>query len=412
MDLTPDTVTNESFIVFGCWNKYTDIDGDLPVKKVTDKIKEFLQQEDNNPKFLVIAGDNYYPLKEYHQTYKKKTGNKIINPSRLRYGFKLLPKNITTYMILGNHDLETAPAGKHNIYTDDTSLESPGITNTTDLDQASECAIIENEMNIADSLQRETGNFFFEFNKSSLICNTLVLMIDTSIYDDDDDARIMLPCYAKFMKQPSGITLDSLLELQWRFIHTEIEKHIENIDNIVFIGHHPITGYKYKNEKINLIEPSKLFINVLYSVFQLYSRVKYYYICADLHNYQIGTVTIDSTIGGKPMNINQYIVGTGGTDLDTDPLLDDVIFPDGPFTIDSNIVHYSMTDEEKQICKGVKYGFLECICNNDKLSFIFNQVDGRPLQQSVSMGGKRTSRKNKRKTKKRKTKKNKKRYKL
>ena len=99
-----DIGTHESFIVFGCWNKYTDIDGDLPVKKVTDKIKGFLQKEDNNPKFLVIAGDNYYPLKEYNQISTKKTGNKIINPNRLRYGFELLPKNITTYMILGNHD--------------------------------------------------------------------------------------------------------------------------------------------------------------------------------------------------------------------------------------------------------------------------------------------------------------------
>lgn len=406
-----DIGTHESFIVFGCWNKYTDIDGDLPVKKVTDKIKGFLQKEDNNPKFLVIAGDNYYPLKEYNQISTKKTGNKIINPNRLRYGFELLPKDITTYMILGNHDLETALPNKHNIYTDDTSLESPGIIDTADLNTASECAIIEHEMNISRSLHSETGNFFFEFNKSELICNTLVLMIDTSIYDDD--ARIMLPCYAKFMNQLSDITIDSLLELQWQFIHTEIEKHSHHIDNIVFIGHHPITGYKYKNNKIKLIEPSNLFIDVLYSVFRLYSNVKYYYICADLHNYQIGTVTIESTIGGENMTINQYIVGTGGTDLDTDPLLDVAPFPVVPFVSGTNRVHYSMTDEEKHICKGVKYGFLECICNNDKLSFIFNQVDGNPLIERAFMGGtivtskKKRTKKKKKRTKKKRTKKKK-----
>ena len=148
-------------------------------------------------------------------------------------------------------------------------------------------------------------------------------------------------------------------------------------------------------------------------MFRLYSNVKYYYICADLHNYQIGTVTIESTIGGENMTINQYIVGTGGTDLDTDPLLDVAPFPVVPFVSGTNRVHYSMTDEEKHICKGVKYGFLECICNNDKLSFIFNQVDGNPLIERAFMGGtivtskKKRTKKKKKRTKKKRTKKKK-----
>ena len=54
-----DIGTRESFIVFGCWNKYTDIDGDLPVKKVTDKIKGFLQKEDNNPKLSAFFSTIY-----------------------------------------------------------------------------------------------------------------------------------------------------------------------------------------------------------------------------------------------------------------------------------------------------------------------------------------------------------------
>jgi|UniRef100_A0A6C0LUF9 hypothetical protein len=66
----------------------------------------------------------------------------------------------------------------------------------------------------------------------------------------------------------------------------------------------------------------------------------------------------------------------------------------------------SDTDEEKQICKGVKYGFLECICNNDKLSFIFNQVDGKPLHDRAFMGGTIVTSKKKR-TKKKRTKKKK-----
>ena len=43
--------------------------------------------------------------------------------------------------------------------------------------------------------------------------------------------------------------------------------------------------------------------------------VKFYYLCSDLHLYQTGTVTMETDRSEK-MVIEQYIVGTGGTELD------------------------------------------------------------------------------------------------
>lgn len=374
------SLKSESFIVFGCWNKYKDdiAPDQIPIKQVTDKIKEYLNTV-NTPNFLVIAGDNYYPGKEYALAKDgitlKKTKQKLINPIRLQYGFDLLPKDITTYMILGNHDLDKLHG---SLYIDDTGLDSPAKTSIIGLDAAEDCAIIKNEIATVGTIQTTNPNFYFEFNKSAVICNTLVLMIDTSIYDAVD-AGIMLPCYITFMQYkyphiPIGdITVEYLLDLQREFIFGEIAKYSDKITNIIFIGHHPISGLKYKKDRVNQIIPSDLFINMLYSVFTTYNNIKYYYICADLHNYQIGTLTIIKD-GLEPMTIKQYIVGTGGTDLDTDPLNGNE--PKEPYINGPFEVTYSMTPRERDICRGVKYGFLDCICQDGAdLRFVFYPVD-------------------------------------
>ena len=57
--------------------------------------------------FMIVAGDNYYPD---ISKVKDKSGNKIkikkIVKKNLCSGLDCLPKNIPTYLLLGNHDLE------------------------------------------------------------------------------------------------------------------------------------------------------------------------------------------------------------------------------------------------------------------------------------------------------------------
>ena len=86
----------------------------------------------------------------------------------------------------------------------------------------------------------------------------------------------------------------------------------------------------------------------------------YYYLCSDLHLYQEGVVTLNNN-----MRINQYIVGTGGTELDPASIgrgMDPKPQPPG--------TEYEMKNEITE------YGFLECtIDENDenkvKFKFIF-----------------------------------------
>ena len=76
-------------------------------------MNEFILDEKVHPKpeFIVVAGDNYYPLKKKN----KATGEKIktVDLAELKSGFECLPSTIKKYVLLGNHDLEYFPENKN-----------------------------------------------------------------------------------------------------------------------------------------------------------------------------------------------------------------------------------------------------------------------------------------------------------
>jgi hypothetical protein len=75
------------------------------------------------------------------------------------------------------------------------------------------------------------------------------------------------------------------------------------------IGHHPITGYKYKNEMNNLIRSfpglMELFLSIRLKL--VAKKINYYYLCADLHLYQIGTINVKDILTNEPISIVDFI---------------------------------------------------------------------------------------------------------
>jgi hypothetical protein len=124
----------------------------------------------------------------------------------------------------------------------------------------------------------------------------------------------------------------------------------------------------------------------IYSILE--DKVNYFYLCADVHLYQEGNIVIK--IDDIPtMKIQQYIVGTGGTELDTCVGESNI-----GEKIENERLTYTMTRCQERC------GFLECINTSPVPRFSFNEV---PIE-----GGKRKRRKTrKRKTRKRKTRKRK-----
>ena len=113
---------------------------------------------------------------------------------------------------------------------------------------------------------------------------------------------------------------------------------------------------------------------------------KYYYLCADLHLYQEGTVLLPID-DGEQMQIQQYIVGTGGTELDPDPRAG--FSPQKEFKTTEGVAagSYSMTPAQErnsvQEC-----GCLVCDFHDPvELTFDFIKV---PMGGGKRSGGKRS----------------------
>jgi len=359
-----------NFIHFGCWNNLNLNKGCLI--NVMKLLKERLKDIDK-PKidFLTIAGDNYYPKKEKVEGKKKK----IIIPELLNQGFKYLPKEIPIYMILGNHDLETN-TGKNNFFIN--NLDSP--------EEENNCSIIKYEQ-IAE---HENENIEYSFFKEMMLENgTLIIMIDTSMYSVDVEEY--LPCYKFFLQETlDNYNVEELREYQLSLIIKTITKY-NNIKNLILIGHHPIIGLKIKDGKGAHINDIIEFDNVLKEIYsRLMDNVNYFYLCADVHLYQEGKIVIkiDET---QKMNIQQYIVGTGGTELDTCVGESNI-----GEKIENERLTYTMTRCQERC------GFLECINTSPIPRFLFNEIPiegGKRKRRKAKKSKRKTKRKSKRKTK-------------
>jgi hypothetical protein len=321
------------FIQFGCWN---NINKEGCLEKVMIKLNEYVA--DFKQDFIVVTGDNYYPqkekkkekdkdkktetvVKEKKKEKKEKVESepvvekkKIIVLTDIDYGFQLLPKNIPIYTILGNHDLERFDEEKKNLFVDGLDASRR--------EENKLCEIVTKQIETISALP----NISYEFFKSvKLANNTLLLMIDTSIYENITDSNKYLPCYQKFAELNSvalpianAETIDTLRAYQLTKIQEAIETN--TFSNIIMAGHHPIQQLKLKKEADKIFTDIADFKVVLQEIYRLTSTSKFYYLCSDLHLYQEGTIHLPVDTGTGIMDIKQYIVGTGGTELDPMPL--------------------------------------------------------------------------------------------
>jgi hypothetical protein len=109
------------------------------------------------------------------------------------------------------------------------------------------------------------------------------------------------------------------------FIGEHLSRDSE-IKNIIVIGHHPIIYRKFKKGKLNkssksntsgsnIVSYEPKLANLFIQIHKLLSGQSIYYLCADFHVFEHGKITI-SDEDGDPVEVNQYIVGTGGAKLD------------------------------------------------------------------------------------------------
>lgn len=376
-------MSNPYFIQFGCWNN-----GGCDETKTNGLTNIMNSLKLKSPEFIVISGDNYYPPKTEELIGDKKIKKKFFVENDFLSGFNCLPKNIPIYMNYGNHDYESG------LIMDNGTKE-----NNCELIKRQQLYVAENP-NIRLDLFRA-----IDFSVS-----TKIIMIDSTIYDDEEFDSCY-ECYRaldKAFDTNDKTTIQTIVKQeQSKFINnvTNEIKSNSSIHNVVIVGHHPLMGFKIKEKKgVEIVETlySADLIEFIYNnIFNQINNpnIKYYYLCADLHQYQSGNVSVN----GK-MQIRQYIVGTGGAKLDKydKNLIMSSHNSNYNKTTNDIISTYQMSNEDLENSTA-ENGFLICEKVNDEiLSFKFETTNGR-----VIVGGKKT-RKNRKKRKNR-SRKNKKR---
>ena len=280
-----------SFITFGCWNKGSCNPDDPSTSPMSSVMNKLITVE-KTPNFYVVLGDNYYPRKEKIKGIPTK---KFFDSANFKSGFDCaveLDSKAPVYMLMGNHDLD-----RTFLYIDSSKTENKD-----------PCYITREEIKYPYFDKFDMDQYF-----TMLGDHTLLLFLNTSLYVSDvDDIDGCVQLYR-------GLEDESLKNIK------EHDKNILNIlaqiysskdiKNIILLGHHPIISIREKYTENNFptfTEDGILFIKSLYSRFP---EAKKYYICADVHQYQESDITFDKSEESE-MTITQYVVGTGGTDLD------------------------------------------------------------------------------------------------
>ena len=361
------------FIHFGCWNSgKCDIANPLSngLSATMKKLNDYVDVN-KDIEFISIAGDNYYPngkkdgaekkekdgaekkekdgaeKKEKDGTEKKKKEGaekkkkeKILVKDNLISGLECLPKNIKKYITLGNHEIEDEV-----LIPPDTTTVHRCKSLLIQQDYAAE------GVNHNFDLFKTVTGFTIDNN------STLIIMIDTTLYELKTNDEIVETCYKYLFLVPGNEnfkTIQDLINYQEREILNIISKH-KKVKNLIIIGHRPLISAK----KNKITEPIKL-LNFITEKIMINNI---YYLCADTHFYE------KNIINDK---ITQYIVGTGGAEQDPLPDFEAIRLANHSFKWDSGDKTYYYNNIKVKIEDNKKtYGFIVVNIDDGNISAEF-----------------------------------------
>ena len=343
-----------SFVLFGCWNsKFCDIEFQEKKNGMSSVMSSLYDKMTSVPDFYIIAGDNYYATKAPDK--KKKFFNNDDFESGMNCARKL-QENAPVYMIMGNHDLDQNDK-LYDVKDDKTKLD--------------ECFITKQQ-------KKYLKEFKMDIPFTKLGNHTLIVFLNTSLYSQNFEE---VDRCIQYFNNLGGMPLDKVIEHFEKQIDKIIkENNSKAIKNIILVGHHPLLSLRFK-EKIKKGEPvitdtrEPLRINglnFLQRIYVQFPNASKYYLCADVHQYQ----EVDIHIDGLNSLIKQYVVGTGGTDLDDKTCHN--MFKNPTKMLSFERAPNSILKYYPRVCDNKSYGYLECTSNSlGQLSFKFIETCSR-----------------------------------
>ena len=405
-------IMNDYFYFFGCWNQgYCNLnDGNSsPLSQLIINLKEKLSglyKTEFKVPLLIVAGDNYYPfkikvkeggaasgdvsseiakpLKKSDKKKKDKSKDyKIFNKSFLESGMVCILSLVDyfqkIYMLMGNHDLQY----EKKLYLYDESKNGKG-------EKADKCKIISTQM------KRSFKNHFNYDHNHYLDPDhpTLILFVNSSMYTDaSKDLFLCMKIYRPEIYERAE-NIRAIIDIDEQNINNVLDGlNKEGIKNILICGHEPIVSLKIKKGiplEIELkdkleetpVEERYRGIHFFHNIYSQFPSAEKYYLCADVHNYQEGIIEFKDEERTK---VTQYVVGTGGTELDMynydeDYLNQDVEFSTGTLDFSFRLEKYKL-----------EFGYLNCRKEGTGLNFIFDSVvykpEGWDCEELTKLGG-------------------------
>jgi hypothetical protein len=316
---------------FGCWN-IGCIDG-----SGQKKVSELIKKNEKDYEFMIILGDNFYPMKDKDKDKDKVKKDKCSDLTSIdvinKEGFKCPPNPL-----INDGD---KPCKKKDKIKD---KELPTIK-IEDMKKGFECLadidlpkkLIMGNHDINDGINQECVNLIYQlnelpkYNPESLphgydikfpygydyYNKLLIIYIDTTIYAPeyslDKSSDIKVNCYTALKDH------NDIMGKQKKFIIGVLNDYKDKIKHVLICGHEPLLTYKIKcdigkdanelgeRDKSATIKP---LIDLIFEQKKFYKDIPFTYLCADYHIYQYSKIYKDLDY------IDQIIVGTGGGSLD------------------------------------------------------------------------------------------------
>jgi hypothetical protein len=370
---SPESIsTSKSFVHFGCWNK-DGCDGSYSESALTQVINNLVQTQNGKHDFFVIAGDNYYPKGIKSEGSQEK--EKRINLEELASGFECLKHlqtkehpnkpNPDVNVLMGNHDIAVIHNEENDsYYTTITDKQSEPVRNEFPRD---DCIIYNEQI-------KHNNSFDFYTPVRMLGEHTVVIFINSSVVHESS-------------KKKDYSCAGDINDDQYSKIKSYYDNYINipytQIVNVIVVGHHPIISSKLKkgSRKVQKFNPDGItLIHQLYSMFMESDHTPVnYYLCADLHFYESGILTITNTNDNSSFQVKQIISGTGGAELDTPNPPGHLSMPDNNNTFKLDLV----TDD---VNRSHGYVIVEDVHNDGQLNITFNPVEIDDLKEKTQSG--------------------------
>ena len=372
------TTETKKFVHFGCWNngKYSE-NGTNPISRVLNNLLANKDKYD----FFVVAGDNYYPIKEKKQLYgngeRKKT--KFYNKEALKTGFTAL-KNLgkDVFLLLGNHEVEPVKRlvfienkkwilTNNNIIKNDTGKENTAIIFRNQLEECKDSFIKLNEV-------------------MKVIDNTVIFFINSMFFTDEFISGKHDSNCTNLLENYRNKTHQEITQIEINKLNNALKtlQYRSQFKNVIIIGHEPIIQHEgdlFPKQIFN-----KIGVSTLLNIYGAFSNTNNYYLCADVHMYQKShfTMKVTGTNDEKKTSITQYVVGTGGAKLQKkrEATLYNQLNLSG-INLEKNLLQMSNKHLQKQSLPNIEtylldkhsskytHGYLECDYSKDDLEFRF-----------------------------------------